>query len=278
MKHLKILSIFSFVIFTLSCNNSGSESIESELSTANNHKTIGYSVINVYPHDTKAFTEGLFIKDNILFESTGGKGNKDDDNKSFIIKRNLKDVHPITQVNLPKNIFGEGISVVGNKLYELTWDEHIVFVYDANNFQKLGELHWPYQGWGMTTDGIRLYISTGSDKIYVVNPTDFSVQKVINVTENGENLDNINELEYVDGHIYANVFQKNVIVKIDLNNGNVIGTIDLSDIKQKSGTDFNLGSDPYHNKVLNGIAYDSTHNTLIVTGKNWPNLFELKLL
>ncbi|QES87751.1 glutaminyl-peptide cyclotransferase [Rhizosphaericola mali] len=277
MKHLKILPFFSLVIFMLSCNNSGSESIESELSTSNNQKTIGYSVINVYPHDTKAFTEGLFIKDNILFESTGGKGNKDDDNKSFIIKRSLKDLHPIAQINLPKNIFGEGISVVGNKLYELTWDEHIVFVYDAKNFQKLGELHWPYEGWGMTTDGVRLYISTGSDKIYIVNPTDFSVQKVINVTENGERLDNINELEYVDGYIYANVFQKDVIVKIDLKDGSVIGTLDLSDIKQKSGTDFNLGDDLYNNKVLNGIAYDSIHNTLIVTGKNWPNLFELKL-
>lgn len=276
MKKIFYVLLSSVVFAACNGNNSTDQNTTTQITdqSSTDPANINYSVVNVYPHDTAAYTEGLFWENGFLYESTGGN---DDGRKSFVIKRSLKDIKPIQQLDIPSNFFGEGITILGDKLFELTWQEHKVFVYDAKTFQKTGEFSWPQEGWGMTTDGKSLIISTGSSNVYYVNPADFSVEKIVGVSNNYGPLAKLNELEYVDGFIYANVWQTTSIVKIDPNSGKVVAVIDLSDIKQKSGKDFALVNDPTGDKVLNGIAYNPTTKTFYVTGKDWPYIYELKL-
>ena len=210
----------------------------------------------------------MFFQDGDLYESTGG-------DKSFIVKRKIESTSPLKKMDLPKPLFGEGITILNGKLYQLTYTENKVFVYDAKTWNKVGELNWPHQGWGMTTDGKSLILSIGDSNLYFVNPKDFSVEKIVGVTTNMGPLSQINELEYVDGVIYANVFESNNIVKIDPVSGKVLGVLDLSDINAKNGVKY-TPTDP-NNDVLNGIAYNPTTKTFYVTGKRWPKIFEIRL-
>lgn len=266
------MKIFAYLLAAsicfAACKNNSSDSADNNISgTTNEPAAIGYQVINKYPHDTSSFTEGLIWHDNYLYESTGNKG------QSFLRKNNLKNGKSVQEIKLPAAFFGEGIAILNNKIYQLTWQEHKVFIYDLATFKKIGELSWPQQGWGMTTDGKSLILTTGDSNLYYINPADFSIQKTVGVTDNFGPVSDLNEVEYVDGFIYVNLWHHNEIYKVNPETGAVVGKIDLTDINSKNGVNFT----PHEEAVLNGIAYNPVTKTLYVTGKNWPEIFELKL-
>ena len=173
------------------------------------------------------------------------------------------------------SIFGEGITILNGKIYQLTWQSHVVYVYDLNNIDKPARtFQWASDGWGITNDGKRLIVSDGTASLYFVNPDDFRTISSIRVIHDSKPIEELNELEYIDGFIYANVYTKDVILKIDPANGHVVGQLDLSGLAQKY---FPNQIIPDRTDVLNGIAYDSTSKHLLITGKRWPKLFEVKL-
>lgn len=233
---------------------------------------IGYNVVKVYPHDTSSYTEGLIWHNNELYESAGNY------NLSKLFKADLTTAKANKTIKLADQYFGEGIAILNDKIYQLTYKEHKVFVYDLKTFQKIKEMEWPYEGWGMTTNGKELIISTGGSTIYYVNPEDFKVARMIGVTDNYGPVAYINELELINNVLYANIWTTDYIYKIDPETGKVLGKMDLTGLLAKSGMQY----DPalYENSadnVLNGIAYDSAKNSLYITGKKWPALFEIKL-
>jgi glutamine cyclotransferase len=229
--------------------------------------TINYNIMAVYPHDTTAFTEGLQWINNSLYEGTGLEG------QSKLMKVNINSGKAEKSLSIDPALFGEGITVLNNKIYQLTYTTHNVFVYDASTFKKLGEFTWPREGWGMTTDGKDLIISTGDSNLYFVDPDTFKEKNIVGVTDNNGPVGNINELEYVDGMVYANIYQTDYIVKIDPASGRIVGKLNLSGLLNKSNKPYN----PASVDVLNGIAYNPEKKTFYITGKNWPALFELQL-
>lgn len=232
---------------------------------------ISYTVVKIYPHDTTSYTEGLFWLNDALYESTGNYG------ASELRKNNLTTGKADKLIKLGKEYFGEGISLINNKLYQLTYKEKRVFVYDPNTFTKIKEYEWSTgEGWGMTHNDSELIISNGSSNLYFVDPETFKIKRITGVTNNYGPVTYLNELEYVNGSIYANIWQTNTIVKIDPNTGKVTGTMDMTGLLDKNGTPM---PDEWYGEgnVLNGIAYDSSKNSFYVTGKDWPALFEIKL-
>lgn len=235
-------------------------------------KMINASLMAEYPHDTTAFTEGLFIHDGKMYEGTGLK------KESFISIYDIKTgkiekKYPIKD----ESIFGEGINIINGKLYQLTYQNNIVFVYDVKDLSKpIKTFPWNSEGWGMTNNGTELIISDGSKegKIYFVNPDDFRIKRIIQVTDNNGPVNFVNELEYIDGTIFANVWGETYILQIDPANGHVIGKLETAELLKG----FRTGNTSLDNDaVLNGIAYDSTAKRIYITGKHWPKLFELKL-
>jgi glutaminyl-peptide cyclotransferase len=275
MKYLcGYLALIFLIFFLTSCNGNRSEATTTTDETNTNPPPplLSYNIVNVYPHDTASFTEGLFLHNNALYESTGLEG------RSKLRKINIKTGKAEKEIKLDSIQFGEGISIINNKIYQLTYTKHTVFVYDANTLKKIKEMTWPFEGWGMTTDGKELIISTGGSNLYFVNPDDFKIIKQVNVIDNYGPVGNINELEYVNGTIYANLYETNYILKIDPETGKVTGKLDLTGILDKSNIPFNQSKyDANSGNVLNGIAFDSAKNSLYVTGKYWPALFEIKL-
>lgn len=264
----KFLAVLS-IVFVVACNNNKDNNAATSVEDNSNPPppTINYSVVKMYPHDTSFFTEGLIWYNNHLYESTGME------NESRLVKTDLTNGKILQEYKMLPSDFGEGIAILNNKIYQLTYQENKVYVYDLNTFKKIQEFNWPYEGWGMTTDGKQLIISTGSSNLYFVNPDNFKIVNTVSVTNNYGPVGKINELEYVNGFIYANVWFENTILKIDPQSGKVVGQLDMSNLVRNSG--ITLG-DP-NEDVLNGIAYDSTKNALYVTGKRWPALFEIKL-
>jgi glutaminyl-peptide cyclotransferase len=260
--------LLALLAFTLGCKD---ESAGDNNVTYNNASSappaISYSVVNIHPHDTGSFTEGLEVFDNSLYESTGEYGT------SYIAKTDLKTGKAIQKMSIDKSLFGEGITIFNDKIYQLTYQHKKAFVYDLKTLKRLQEFTWPYEGWGMTHNASDLIISTGGSNLYYVNPTDFKIKKMISVMDNNGPVGNINELEFVNGVVYANVYQTNYIIKIDPETGKVIGRVDLSEILTKNNVSF----DPVKTDVLNGIAYDSSKKSFYITGKYWPALFEVKL-
>jgi glutamine cyclotransferase len=217
------------------------------------------------------FTEGFLFHDNKLFESTGAPGNLPQTKSSFGIL-NLNTGKLDQKAELDRNVyFGEGILILNNYLYQLTYTNQVCFVYDAKTFQRKGQFNYRNkEGWGMTTDGKQIIMSDGSNLLTYINPSDFSVIKTISVSENGFALDFVNELEYIKGYIYANVWMTNFIVKIDPTNGNVVGKLDLGDLyADAKSANLNLAE-------MNGIAWDSISDKILVTGKLWPHVYEIK--
>lgn len=263
MKH--ILYIFCIIILFCSCKDSTPSDTQSNSSAIPSPATLSYTVLNVHPHDTSSFTEGLIWLNGSFLESTG------ENKTSYLLK-----VNPLTgksekKFKLGDQYFGEGIAVLNNKIYQLTYREHKVFVYDMN-FNKLPqEFEWPYEGWGMTTDGKYLIIDTGGSNLYFVNPDTFKIERTLGVVNNNGYVSMINELEYVDGYLYANIYLTNYIIKINMQTGLVEAKADLSEILKSTHPEFNTEVN-----VLNGIAYNETKKTFYVTGKNWPNLFEIQ--
>jgi glutaminyl-peptide cyclotransferase len=265
---MKLLCVLSIILILGSCNNDKPPADEGQTQTTktNEPANISYSVVNIYPHDTSSFTEGLQWHDGYLYESTGMEG------ESRLMKVNLKDGKAAKKIDLDKSLFGEGVTVLNNKIYQLTWKNNKAFVYDLPSFKKLKEFTWDFDGWGMTTDGKNLIITTGGNNLYFVDPETFKILNTVSVFSNYGPLGEINELEYVDGKIYANVWQSDYIVRINPETGSVEARIDFADILKKTGKEITPNTD-----VLNGIAYNATTKTFFVTGKRWPALYEVKL-
>lgn len=233
---------------------------------------IQFAVLNKYPHDTTYFTEGLEFYNGQLFESSGGNADESPYPSEFGIA-NLKTGKVTSKVKLDKSkYFGEGITIFKDKIYQLTWTSEVGFVYDAKTFQKIKEFKLPAkEGWGLTHDSASLIMSTGSSNLYYLSPDSLKLLNILRVTDNNGPVPNINELEYVDGYIYANQWETAYILKIDASTGKVTGRIDLSSLKNEA-TAVYPGAD-----VLNGIAYDSATGHMYVTGKKWPFIYEIRL-
>lgn len=223
-----------------------------------------YEVINSWPHDPAAFTQGLVFHDGKLYESTGHYGSsslrKLDLNKGEILKR----------VAVSAQCFAEGLAIFKGKIYQLTWEEHKAFIYDLKSFRLESELPYEGEGWGLTHDDHQLIMSDGTNQIRFVDPVTFKTTRMITVTDNGAPVTSLNELEYIKGEIYANIWKSDRIVRIDPRDGKILGWIDLTGL-------YPAVDRPNSEDVLNGIAYDEKDDRLLVTGKRWPRIFEIRL-
>jgi glutamine cyclotransferase len=266
----KCIAACTVFILIAACNNDDNSSGSNATGTKSTIPVINYGVIASLPHDTTSYTEGLLIHDGKLFESTG-YDSVFSSTRSLFGSVDVKTGKIDVKVELDKHkYFGEGIIFLHDKLYQLTYRTKIGFIYDANTFKKTGEFTFPSdEGWGMTTDGNFLIMSDGTPAITWLNPVDFKTVKVIRVSDENGPLENINELEYIHGFIYANVYQQNYIVKIDPATGIVIGKLDLSSLVSEAKQRY-PGA-----QQLNGIAFDSAANKIYVTGKLWPNIYEI---
>ena len=222
-------------------------------------------VVHTYPHDVSAYTEGLFYLDGFLYESTGLEGH------STIRKVRIETGAVVKKIDVPAQYFGEGIVNWGHHLVSLTWKTQVGFVYDLASLKVQREFHYEGEGWALTQDGKQLIMSDGTPELRFLNPQTLHETNRIQVTLDGKPVRNVNELEWVKGEIYANVWETNWIARIDPRDGHVVGVINLAGLLKPS--DQVSGPD----SVLNGIAYDAKGDRLFVTGKNWPKLFEIRL-
>jgi glutamine cyclotransferase len=227
----------------------------------------GFFIKNTYPHDPKAFTEGLFFRDGYLYESTGMNG------QSSVRKVELASGKVVQKTDLPANLFGEGIAPVGGDIVGLTWTTQVGFVFDLKTFRLKRKFKYEGEGWGLTSDAKHVYRSDGSDVIRILDPATLKEERRISVTADGKPITRLNELELVEGELYANVWGTDVIVRIDPATGNVTGLINL-----KGLLDWSQRGTESADAVLNGIAYDAKSRRLFVTGKMWPKLFEIELV
>jgi glutaminyl-peptide cyclotransferase len=225
----------------------------------------GYEVAHSYPHDPTAFTEGLFYLNGYLYESTGLEGH------STIRKVRLETGEVLEKRSVPAEYFGEGIVNWKDRLISLTWKSGVGFVYDLKTFKPERRFTYEGEGWALTQDGTQIYMSDGSADIRVLNPQTLLPTRRIHVTLDGRPIDNLNELEWVQGEIYANVWRTNWILRIDPRDGHVVGAVNLAGLLSAAEVV------PGQTDVLNGIAYDAARDRLFVTGKNWPKVFEIKL-
>ena len=221
-----------------------------------------YKVINNFPHDRQAYTQGLAFANGSLYEGTGGYGS------SALRRVDLESGRVLQEYKLPAMYFGEGITLCGNTVIQLTWQSHAGFVYDKNSLNLLLEFSYPTEGWGITYDGNRIIMSDGTSNLYFLNPENFNAAGHVEAHDENGPVNMLNELEYIKGKIFANVWGTNDIAIIDPGDGSIIGWLDLSGL---------LDADYYNSStdVLNGIAYDAEKDRVIVTGKRWPLLFEI---
>ena len=228
-------------------------------------KLLTYTIINTFPHDANAFTEGFEFFRDTLMESTGEKGS------SYFAKIDYKTGKTIKKVDLDQQYFGEGITVINDKIYQLTWQNGIGFIYDANTLKKLKTFNYDkkIEGWGLTNDGKNIYQSDGTEKIWKMDPETQKMINFINVYTNDSKIKSVNELEWIDGKIYGNIWQKDAIAVINPLTGAVEAVLDLSALRAKVTN--------AEAEVLNGIAYNKKTKTIFVTGKNWNKTFEIKV-
>lgn len=224
-----------------------------------------YRIVHVYPHDRTSYTEGLVYYRGFLYESTGLEKH------SVIRKIQLETGRVIQEYVLPPEFFGEGIAILGEKMFGLTYRTRVGFVYDLKTFKVLDRFSYEGEGWALTTDGRHLYMSDGSSSLQIRDPKTLAKTGTIAVRDSGWRVDNLNELEYVEGEIYANVWHSERIARISPLDGRVTGWIDLAGILKPEER-------PDREAVLNGIAYDAVGKRLFVTGKYWPKLFEIKVV
>jgi glutamine cyclotransferase len=224
----------------------------------------GFRVVKTYPHDRSAFTQGLEYRDGFLYEGTGQVG------RSTLRKVKLETGEVLQSYDLPQPFFGEGITVLPQQILQLTWQSQTGFIYDKTNFRVVKSFSYPGEGWGMTNDGKQIYMSDGTAQVRVWDLASLKEIKRINVSDMGKPVTQLNELEFVRGEIWANVWQTDRIARISPGDGRVLGWIDLTDILPK-------GERSNSDAVLNGIAYDAATDRIFVTGKLWPKLFEIKL-
>lgn len=225
--------------------------------------TLTHTVMATYPHDTSSFTQGLSFYNGQLLEGTGNKG------ASRLMQVDLATGKALKKVDLPPTLFGEGIVVLNDTLYQLTWQEKVVLVYNAKTFEKIGELPLGTEGWGITTDSTNLIVTDGSNNLYFYEPKTFRLLRTQSVTDAGAPAVNLNELEFIKGFIYANQYQYPYILKIDPQSGQVVAKLDLTELTKRAKALYG-GAD-----VLNGIAYNPETDKIYVTGKWWPELYEI---
>jgi glutaminyl-peptide cyclotransferase len=233
-------------------------------SAADKIPTYTYEVKHTYPHDPAAFTQGLIFRAGVLWESTGLNGT------SSLRKVELETGRVLKKLDVPQQYFAEGMTVFRNHVYQLTWQSQKGFIYDPETFAPQGEFAYMGEGWGLTHDDQFLIMSDGTNRIRFIDPQTFETKRTISVVNNGQPLNELNELEYVKGEIYANIWQTDTVVRIDPQTGKILGLIDLSGLLP--ATDRTPATD-----VLNGIAYDEANDRLFVTGKMWPKLFEIRV-
>ncbi|MEE9911133.1 MAG: glutaminyl-peptide cyclotransferase [Deltaproteobacteria bacterium] len=221
-------------------------------------------VKSIYPHDTRAFTQGLFVYQGYFYESTGLNG------KSFLLQKEIKTGKTLQEVKIDHEYFGEGIAFLKGKIYQLTWQNEAVLIYDARSFKLIRKIKYQGEGWGLTSDGKYLLMSNGSSTITFRHPDSFKVIREIRVHDGETPVGGLNELEFIRGEIWANVFMEDTIVRISPENGKVTGWIDLSALRSYLPRNAQVD-------VLNGVAYDAKKNRIFVTGKYWPKVFEIQL-
>ena len=264
----------SFLILILfgcySCSNNSETSEANKPEFTRTTPVINYSVTNYFPHDTTLFTEGFLIHNGQVFESTGSP-------EELPTCRSLIGISSLSTGQFEKKIeldksryFGEGIAFLKNKLYQLTYKNQTGFIYDEKSFKRLDSFKYENkEGWSLTTDGTDLIMSDGTDNLTFLNPSTLKPTKILKVSENGIPRDSLNELEYIKGFIYANIWINNCIVKINPTTGKVIGKLDLSSVTYEA-----INKNPRAD-VLNGIAYDSVTDKIFVTGKKWANIYQI---
>jgi len=251
------------IVLAAGCNGSGSNPPSSNSGTPAPLPVLSYSIVATLPHDTSSFTEGLEFYNNTLLESAGNYSQSRLIQKEFPIGKIIK------QVKLDDKYFGEGITVLHDTLYQLTYRESEVLVYNARDFKRIGSLPFQGEGWGMTNNGKELIVSNGSSNLYFYEPSTFKLLRTLEITANGSYIPNINELEYVNGYVYANVWLTGDILKIDPVSGKVVATMDFTDLvtrMQRDGV----------SEHFNGIAYNPVSKKIYITGKHWPSMFEIQ--
>jgi glutamine cyclotransferase len=259
----------------MACNGASKNSNNSSVANKTNAPAAALPVytidiVKTYPHDGKAFTQGLEFHDGVFYEGTGGYKKKDNFFSS-LRKVEIETGKVLQKFDLADDYFGEGITVFNDKIYQITWQENTAFVYDLN-FKLLKEFKYAGQGWGLTNDGTNLIMSDGTHVIKFVNPETFETTRTIAVLdEKGKPIMELNELEYIKGEIWANIWQEGWIIRIDPASGKLLGRIDLEKFAEEQ-MDKDDSAD-----VLNGIAYDAAADRIFITGKKWRNLFEIKV-
>ena len=262
------LAIITLIEIIISSCQGNSKSPPSEI--VETIPVINYSVVNYFPHDTTLFTEGLLFHHGLLFESTGSP-------EGLSRARSMVGITDLTTGKFDKKIeldkrkyFGEGIAFSNGKLFQLTYKNQVGFIYDETSFKKTGEFKYAnLEGWSLTSNGKDLIMSDGTGNLTIIDPVLCKPIRTLNVTQNGQPVDFLNELEYIKGFIYANVWMSNFILKINPDNGKVVGKLDLSSLTLEAKNK-NPNAD-----VLNGIAYDAAADKIYVTGKMWPNIYQL---
>jgi glutamine cyclotransferase len=224
-----------------------------------------YDIVNTYPHDRDAFTEGLAFEDGVLYEGTGRFG------QSTLRRVELESGDVLQSLELSDEFFGEGITIYGDKIIQLTWQSNIGFVYDKSSFELLQEFTYPTEGWGITHNGTRLIMSDGTPTLHLLDPQTFEETGQLDVLDDDAPITRLNELEYIQGEIYANIWQTDWVARIAPETGQVIGWVNLRGLLTAEDRSESVD-------VLNGIAYDSKNDRLFVTGKLWPRLLEIEVI
>lgn len=268
----RTLTVLIMAIFLFSCNDeadsgNGTDDITGPLAPP----IIPFSIVNEHPHDTGSYTEGLSFYNGQLFESTGATETISN-NGTWIGPIDIATGKIEKKIDLGTDWFGEGITFFNDKIYQLTYKAQKGFVYDAKTYKKLREFTYNSEGWGFTNDGKNLIMSDGTSSLYYLDPETLKILNVVGVSDNNGPVPNINELEYINGHIYANQWQTPYILKIDPSSGKVVGKMDFSKMVQQINSQYPDAEE------FNGIAYDSTTGKMYVTGKKWPKLFEIKFI
>lgn len=262
----------SALLFSCGDNTANPPTTTEPGTTAAPIPNIRLSVVKTYPHDTSSFTQGLVIYKGQLYEGTGGAAYDVVGSKfSKLMSIDIKTGKAQQSIDLEPKYFGEGITILNDTVYQLTWREKKVFAYTLPGFKKIKEFDFNTEGWGITTNGKELIVSDGSSNLYFYDPSTFQLLHTQSVTHNGELAYNLNELEYIDGFVYANVWQQPYIYKIDPASGQITGSIDVSQIWERI-----KAIDPLAD-VPNGIAYDAESKKIYITGKKWPELYEVQL-
>lgn len=260
-----IIFLLSFIIIKCKDNNHNTGNLSGTDASNNAPPILNHTIVKVYPHDTSSYTQGLTFYNNELYEGTGLAG------RSKLMKVNLETGEIIKQIKLSDDFFGEGIAILRDTIYQLTWQQNVVFIYTLKDFKKVKEYHLDGEGWGITTDGQKLIVSNGSGDLYFYDPSTFRLLSKTSIMEGNSPTYNLNELEYFDGYVYANQYTYPYILKIDAEAGKVVAKYDISDMLKRVQTE------KTDVDYLNGIAYNDSTKKIYVTGKLWPEMYEIVL-